>query len=151
MSKRSNIRSRMSAHDKRSANHREGISHSSRDPRLRGGMPDGLRKAEPVRRPFDHARDPWLSKQLDAERQSETQRRESGDGSSMVKLQKPFPELKPKHDLTQVRKTFNQQWMREAHAARMEQFEAQAKQPRSESQYESQHARGGPTQPSRER
>jgi len=127
MSNRTFKPSRMSNQDKRGLNHRESVSHSSRDHSLRCDMPESLRKAGPVRRPFDHARDPWLSKQLKAERQTEAQRRESGDGSKMVALQKPFPQLKPKHDLTQIRKTFNKSWMQEAHAARMAQFDKQAR------------------------
>jgi len=142
MSNRTSKLSRMSNQDKRGLNHREGISHSSREPSLRGDMPENLRKAGPVRRPFDHARDPWLSKQLKAERQTEAQRRESGDGAKMVKLHKPFPELKPKHDLTQIRKTFNKNWMQEAHAARMTQFDEQARHMRdqAENKYQPEHS-----------
>jgi len=138
MSNRTFKASRMSNQDKRDVNHREGVSHSSREPSLRGDMPESLRKAGSVCSPFDHARDPWLSKQLKAERQTEAKRRESGDGAKMVKLHKPFPELKPKHDLTQIRKTFNKSWMQEAHAARMAQFDEQAQHMRDQAANEHQ-------------
>lgn len=131
----------MSTHDKRDLNHRVGVSHSSREPSLRGGMPESLRKAGPVRRPFNHARDPWLRKQLEAEKKTEAQRRGDGDGSKMVKLHKPFPELKPKNNLTQIRETFNKSWMQETHAARMVQFDEEERHRRDQATNENEPRR----------
>jgi len=136
----------MSNRDKKHVNTREGISHSSREPSLRGGLPESLRNAEPVRRPFDHARDPYLSKQLNDLKKTEAQRRGEGDGSRMVKLHKPFPELKPKHDLSQIRQTFNKNWMQEAHAARMTQFDEQERHMRSEARNDRQYQPSVPKQ-----
>ncbi len=69
---------------------------------------------------FAHARDPFYSLQLKAMQKTEAQRREeSGNGSMMVKLHKPFPELRPKHTLEPLRHSFNQAWLRERRAAHM--------------------------------
>ena len=119
---------------------RTGASYASRKPGLREGMPEGLRRAGSTRTPFDHARDPWLSKQLKAEKQSEAKRRETGDGSKMVKLHKPFPELRPKQARGPIRDSFNRAWLREERAAQMQQFEAQARHMQSEAQHQQQQS-----------
>ena len=58
--------------------------------------------------PFGRAHLPANDTKRDAfnavdERQGET-------GSRMVKRDKPFPELRPKHALLQIRQRFNQDW-----------------------------------------
>ncbi len=95
---------------------------------LRRGLPDRLRQTPPVKRPFDHARDPLIRAQDHGK--TETQRREevSGRGSMMVKLHKPFPELRPKHELRPLRAAFNQAWLREQREAVFAQLETQRQQ-----------------------
>ena len=101
-------------------------SYAASDPELRKGMPESLRNASPVRSPFDHARDPLISAQLRDMEKTEAQRREeSGRGSLMVKMDKPFPDLRPKHEREPLRQSFNQAWLREQRAARMEQYKAE--------------------------
>jgi len=115
---------------------RTGMPYASRKPGLREAMPEQLREAGSSKTPFDHARDPWLSKQLKAERQSEAKRRETGDGSKMIKLHKPFPELRPKNERAPIRQSFNRAWLHEEREAKMKQFDAQEKQLRSDVQHE---------------
>lgn len=124
---------------------REGTSYASRKPGLREAMPDSLRKAGSTKATFDHARDPWLSKQLKAEQQSEARRRETGDGSKMVKLHKPFPELRPKRERSPIRQSFNRAWLREDREAQMRQLEAQAEHMRNEVRQEKTHEHSTPT------
>jgi hypothetical protein len=107
------------------ANHDKAASHSSREPRLRQGMPASLRNVENVRFSFDQARDPFIAAQLQGLGQTEAQRRDEGEGSDMVKLHKPFPELRHKHDLSQIRKSFNQQYLSEHRHAGIKALEAQ--------------------------
>lgn len=99
--------------------------YSSREARLRQGVPSRLQNAGHARHNFDHARDPFISAQRKDLEKAEGQRREEGDGSKMVKLYKPFPELRPKHDLSQIRGNFNKSWLSEYRSAQMKQFEAQ--------------------------
>ena len=47
---------------------------------LRRGLPDSLRRARPIKRPFDHGRDPLISAQLRDLENSEKQRREETAG-----------------------------------------------------------------------
>ena len=110
----------MAARDKADA----GPLYSSREARLRQGVPSRLQNAGHVRHDFDHARDPLIRVQLQDLEKAEGQRREEGDGSKMVKLHKPFPELRPKHDLSQIRGNFNKNWLSEYRSAQMKQFEA---------------------------
>lgn len=140
---------RMTSH----ASKRTGISYAARKQGLREQMPESLRRAGSTRRPFDDARDPWLRKQREAERKTETQRRETGDGSEMIKLHKPFPELRPKHERAPIRESFNRAWLREENAARMKQYDTQARQIHREAKHDlhHQHARSGLKPPSRER
>ena len=76
--------------------------------------------------PFDHARSPEISQQLNDLQKSEKQRREEGErGSNMVKQDKPYPELRPKLNLEPKRSSFNQAWLREQRAARLEQYQTE--------------------------
>lgn len=94
---------------------------------LRRGLPDSLRQARPIKRPFDHARDPLISAQLKDQEKTEAQRREeaAGRGSNMVKLHKPFPELRPRHEQGPLRNTFNQAWLREQREALLARLRAE--------------------------
>jgi len=118
--------------DKKRPHGRDGISYAARKEGLREQMPESWHKAKSPRQPFENARDPWLRKQREADKQSEAQRRESGDGSKMVKLHKPFPELRPKRERSQIRHSFNRAWLREDREARERQFDAQAEKMRQE-------------------
>ena len=91
----------------------------------RQGLPDSLRQAGPVKQPFEQARDPLIRAQLADLTKTESQRRgeTAGRGSTMVKLHKPFPELKPKHVQGPLHKAFNQAWLREQRAAMLAQLE----------------------------
>ncbi|GEM_PF-1430727 len=111
----------MAAHDKAGTD----IIYSSREARLRQNVPSRLRNAGHVRPSFDNARDPLIKAQRKDLEKTEGKRREDGGGSKMVKLHKPFPELRPKHDLSQSRETFNKNWLSEHRRAQMKQFEAQ--------------------------
>lgn len=97
-------------------------SFAGRHPELSQGTPGDLR----IRRSFEEARDPLVKAQWEALEKSEAQRREdSGDGSSMVKKDHPFPELRPDDHYLQKRSSFNEAWLREARAARMKQYAAE--------------------------
>ena len=102
---------------------------------LRQGLPDSFRQTQPIKRPFDHVRDPLISAQIKAMEKTEAQRREesSGRGSTMVRLHKPFPELRPKHQLEPMRSAFNQAWLREQREAALAQLDIQ-QQRRKQSQ-----------------
>jgi len=64
-----------------------------------------------------------------------------------VKLHKPFPELRPKNDRSQIRQSFNRAWLRESREARMQQFDAQAEKMRQETSHnlEQHQTRSHPT------
>lgn len=99
-------------------------SYASNEPALAAHLPDALKNQAGVRHSFDHARDPLISQQLQDLDKTEHQRREEqGDGSQMVKLHKPFPELKPKHHQSVMRSQFNQSWIKEQRSARMAQYQ----------------------------
>ncbi|MEW8562585.1 MAG: hypothetical protein AB2541_10780 [Candidatus Thiodiazotropha sp.] len=111
------------------------MSYAGRDPVLSRDTPDSLRYTRPVHTPFDHARCPYISRQLKDQGKSEAKRREeSGRGSLMVKLHRPFPELRPKHEQGQVRSAFNQAWFREQRAAQLKFLKAQRKVVQHENQ-----------------
>lgn len=102
------------------------VSYAGRDPVLSRVSPDSLRNTRPVQTPFDHARCPFVSKQLNDQGKSEAQRRgESGRGSTMVKLHRPFPELRPRFEEGLIRSAFNQAWFREQRAAQLQRLKAQ--------------------------
>jgi len=110
-------------------------SFSGKHPELAGEIPASFRQAPPHRQQFDHARDPTVSKQLKAMELTESQRRgeseRGGRGSEMVKLDKPFPELRPEHERAPIRETFNRAWLREQREARMADYERQREQQRA--------------------
>ena len=102
------------------------MSNSWCDPDLRQDMPESLRRAEGIQQAFDHARDPLISAQLKDMKKTEAQRREAqGPGSSMVRSDRPFRELRPKNELGPKRAAFDRAWLREQRAAVMARMEAQ--------------------------
>lgn len=108
-------------------------SYSATHPELSGDMPDSLRNAPRSREQFDQARDPLIALQIRAMQKTESQRREeSAGGSEMIKLHKPFPELRPKHEKAPLRDSFNQAWMREHRAAHQALLERQREIEREE-------------------
>lgn len=104
-------------------------SFAGKHPELAGDVPDSFHEAPPNRREFDHARDRYVSLQLKAMEQTEAQRRgeseHSGRGSNMVKLNKPFPELRPANEQAPIRQAFNRAWLREQREARLAELERQ--------------------------
>ena len=92
------------------------MSFSSNDPRLREGMPQSLRNAQPLRPEFNQAHDATPSQQ----------HRQEGDGWGVIKRQKPAPELRPKHAQAQSRQGFEQAYIAEHRRAQIKAFEAQA-------------------------
>jgi hypothetical protein len=120
--------------DNRAVSPRE-TSFAGKHQELAGDTPASFHKVPLNRREFDHARDPYLSKQLKALEQTEAQRRgdseRTGRGSEMVRLDKPFPELRPAHENAPIRETFNRAWLREQRAARMADYERQREQHRA--------------------
>ncbi|CAA0099560.1 Uncharacterised protein [Halioglobus japonicus] len=102
------------------------LSFAGRDPDLRRDTPASLQSQSPVQPAFEQVRDPLIRAQHKAMEKTEAQRRgESGRGSTMVKLDKPFPELRPKNDNSQIRPAFNQAWLQEQRAARKAELEDQ--------------------------
>ncbi len=104
-------------------------SFAGKHPDLAGDRPDSFAQAPSSRREFDHARDRYISLQLKAMEQTEAQRHgeseRSGRGSDMVKLSKPFPELRPKLEQAPIREAFNRAWLREQREARLAELERQ--------------------------
>lgn len=118
----------MAGNDNRPVSSRT-TSFAGKHPELAGDTPATLRRAPSQRTAFDHARDPYISLQLKDMEKTEAQRRgeseRSGRGSSMVKTDKPSPELRPTHEDMPVRETFNRAWLREQREARMAEYEQQ--------------------------
>ncbi|SEN41835.1 hypothetical protein [Nitrosomonas marina] len=104
-------------------------SFAGKHPELAKDTPDSFREAPPNRREFDHARDRYISLQLKAMEKTEAQRRgeseRSGRSSEMVKLSKPFPELRPANEQAPIRQAFNRAWLREQREARLAELEKQ--------------------------
>lgn len=71
----------------------------------------------------EHIQD-QASRQFDT--RSTVQDRECRRGSNMIKRDKPFPDLRPKRDLSQIRKTFNDNWLKERREAEMHNYQNQA-------------------------
>ena len=73
-----------------------------------------------------------VSLQLKAMEKTEAQRRgeseRGGRSSNMVKLDKPFPELRPANENAPIRESFNRAWLREQREARMAEYERQREQ-----------------------
>ena len=102
------------------------MSKSWRDPDLRQDAPESLRRAEGLRQPFDHARDPLISEQLKDMEKTEAQRRKAqGRGSSMVRSDRPFPELRPRYERAPIREAFDRAWLKEQRAAAFARMDAQ--------------------------
>ena len=102
------------------------LSHAGRDSELSQRAPVSLRNLKPANLNFNDSADPLRKKERDALKQSETQRREAMDqGSLMVKLQKPFPDLKPRNADKILRQSFNQDWIKEHQRAALAYLEAQ--------------------------
>ena len=99
------------------------ISFANSDPSLRQAMPDSLKNLQPVRSAFDPVRDPFIARQLEDKDKTESQRREEGSGSTMVRNHNSFPELKPRYANVIKRQAFSQAWFKEQRAAVFRQFE----------------------------
>ena len=111
--------------DADNASHSVG-SFAGSQPDLAQNAPVNLRELRALRVPFDHARSPEISMQLNDLQKSEKQRREEGDrGSDMVKQDSPYPELRPKHELKPKRASFNQAWLKEHRAAQLAQYKTE--------------------------
>ncbi len=124
-------------------------SYAGHEPDLRRSAPVSLRQLRALRTPFDHARCPYISKQITDSRKPEAQRRgEQGRGSTMVKLHRPFPVLRPKHVQGPLRESFNQAWLKEERAARLAQ--PRAEKPKNTQAHAAQHDKTRPM-PGRER
>ena len=96
------------------------------DPDLRRDMPQSLRRVPGIEREFDHARDPLISVQLkDMERTEAERRKAQGQGSSMVRSDRPFPELRPRQEHGPKRAAFDQAWLKEQRAAVLTRMDAQ--------------------------
>lgn len=111
-------------------------SFSGKNPQLGSDTPASFQRAPSSRREFDQVRDPYYARQLKAMQLTEAQRRgdseRTGRGSEMVKLNKPFPQLRPKSEQIPIRETFNRAWLREQREARLIDLERQ----RAERQFE---------------
>ena len=93
-------------------------SYSSQEPDLRKGMPISLREMRALRSSFDYNRSPYTARQLRDSGKTEAQRREErAQGSTMVKLHHPFPELRPKRQQGPIRESFNKAWLKERRSA----------------------------------
>lgn len=129
-----NVKSQLGAQSLRTA------SFAGKYSKLANDIPDSFRRAPSPRRAFDYVRDPYIAKQLQALELTEAQRRgeseRSGRGSSMVKLHKPFPELRPEHEQTPLREAFNSAWLREQRSARLADLDRQREQQRRMEQAE---------------
>jgi hypothetical protein len=76
-------------------------------------LPESVQQAGSLQRTFEEAHSPDLKELREYYKLSEAERREqAGSGSGMVKLSKPFPELKPKSAEAKqaLREDFNQRW-----------------------------------------
>ena len=93
-----------------------GVSSQGRD-----GLPERLRNRESPHTEFTDTSDPFGRIEREAMRKTESQRRgEQGHGSLMVKLDRPFPQLKPKNARSVIRAHFNRRWDHEIERAQRE-------------------------------
>lgn len=111
-------------------------SAASLDKDLQSRLPESLRTQAGVSSPFEHARCPLNSMQLNDLNKTEAERRGEQGGSNMIKLHKPFPDLKPKNHQSVVRQHFNQQWLREQREARMQHYVQEAREALQRQAYE---------------
>ena len=90
---------------------------------------DAVNQLPPVRRDFDHNRDPSISLQMRDLNKTEAERRDeqSGRGSSMIKRDQPKLTLNPPRQIrTSVDSNrFQSNWLKEQRAAAMEQHQPQ--------------------------
>lgn len=82
-------------------------SYAGKHPELAGDMPASFREALSPSSAFDHARE------------------HTGRGSEMVQRDKPFPELRPKHEQAPIREAFNREWLREQRESRLADLDRQ--------------------------
>lgn len=102
------------------------LSYSGRHSELSQRTPISLRNHKPTSLFFNDQADPLHKKQRKALQQTESQRREAMDeGSLMVKLHKPLPELKPNNAHRVLRKSFNQDWIKEHRRAVLKTLQTQ--------------------------
>lgn len=87
-------------------------SYAGKHPELAGDIPAGFRAAPSPRRAFNDVRE------------------HTGRGSEMVQRDKPFPELRPKHEQAPIREAFNRAWLREQREAQMADLERQREERR---------------------
>lgn len=104
---------------------RQSISFSMSEPSLREQAPSCLRRAGPLREKFIAANDLEEKHQENILSDGDRNRDEGRQGSQMVKRQKPFPELKPSYAHYLKRTSFNQEWIREQRAEKIQKFETQ--------------------------
>lgn len=85
----------------------------------RDGLPETLKHQDSPQQAFGEAVDPFARIQREAMLKKESQRRgEQDKGSLMIKTDKPFPELKPRHAQAVLRQYFNRRWDAEVKRAR---------------------------------
>lgn len=87
-------------------------SYAGKHPELAADIPAGFRAAPSPRRAFNDARE------------------HTGRSSEMVQRDKPFPELRPKHEQAPIREAFNRAWLREQREARLAGLERQREERR---------------------
>lgn len=106
------------------------VSFAWHDPTLRAAAPLRLLRQRVLRDVFEPARDPLIAAQHRAMEQTEATRRGEGErGSSMVRKDRPHPQLRPKQEPGPTRAAFDRAWLREYRAARMADYQAQRQQP----------------------
>jgi len=93
---------------------RDTKSFAMSEPSLRDKAPPSLKRAGSIRENFTIANE--------ARRAQEGVQR----GSSMVKRQKPFPELKPNYADYLKRNSFNQEWLQQQRVAKLEELQRQS-------------------------
>lgn len=100
------------------------ITYAANDPSLSGDMPESFSHAPPMTQHFNDAGDPLAKASREAMDKSERERREESGVPRMVKLHKPFPELKPEHERAQgpQRTRFNNDWLKEQRDMRLAEF-----------------------------
>lgn len=100
-----------------------------KEPGLRQSGPVSLRNLRAAHPLFNRVCDPMRAVQMkDMEKAEAKRREETGRGSEMVRLHRPFPDLRPKNDNTQLRASFNQAWLREQRAAIQDRFQSERKE-----------------------
>lgn len=112
------------------------------DSQGRDNLPDSLRNAQSPYREFDMAAGGELrKKEWEAMARTEAEGRRAGEGSHQVKADKPFPELKPKDHKTQIRESFNKNWLAEQRRAQLAQYQAQEQSRANDNGHDHTHER----------